>query len=205
MKSIFAIIMNIFLAIVAYKVQKQIEKESTLSGGSRNQPGKITALKKKQHNTGRNIKPVITLLVPCSHFKQYLHCHGVLSFVHIRKEVFRFLPGACRIHNCSKRCVSIRTLYSTCIWSVFYESPRTGMAEEIHKTKQLPFLESHKVTLHLETFVQVPNILMPLVGHPHHQTNVQHSPSQCSCSAASKDCMDVTLKLNNINVPNMLL
>ena len=63
MKSIFAIILNIYLAIVAYKVHKQIEKETRLSGSSRNQSGKMTALKKKQHDSRRNIKPVITLLV----------------------------------------------------------------------------------------------------------------------------------------------
>ena len=62
--SILAIILNIYLAIVAYQVHKQIEKETRLSGGSSsNQSGKMTALKKKQCDLRRNMKPVITLLV----------------------------------------------------------------------------------------------------------------------------------------------
>ena len=62
--SILAIILNIYLAIVAYQVHKQIEKETRLSGGSSsNQSGKLTALKKKQYDLRRNMKPVITLLV----------------------------------------------------------------------------------------------------------------------------------------------
>ena len=64
MDSILAITLNIYLAIVAYQIHKQIEKETRLSGGSNSsQSEKVTTLKRKQHNTRQNMKPVITLLV----------------------------------------------------------------------------------------------------------------------------------------------
>ena len=68
MGSFLAIILNIYLAIVAYQVHKQIEKETRLSAdsSSSSQFERVTALKRKQHNMRQNMKPVITLLVVIS-------------------------------------------------------------------------------------------------------------------------------------------
>jgi len=59
LSSIITIILNVHLAIKAYQVHKQIDKETALSGRS----DSITALRKKQHNIKHHRKPIITLLV----------------------------------------------------------------------------------------------------------------------------------------------
>ena len=59
LSSIITIILNAHLAIKAYQVHKQTDKETALSGRS----DSITALKKKQHNIKHHKKPIITLLV----------------------------------------------------------------------------------------------------------------------------------------------
>jgi len=61
--SILTITLNIYLAVMAYQIHKQIEKETRLSGGSSSQSERVTALKRKQHNMRQNLKPLITLLV----------------------------------------------------------------------------------------------------------------------------------------------
>ena len=58
-QSACTISLNVYLAKIAIQVRKQIEKETRLSGESE----KVTALKKKQRNIRRNMKPIITLLV----------------------------------------------------------------------------------------------------------------------------------------------
>jgi len=58
-QSVLTISLNIYLAITAIQVHKQIEKETKLSGES----AKVDALKKRQRNIRRNMKPIITLLV----------------------------------------------------------------------------------------------------------------------------------------------
>ena len=63
--SSLAISLNIYLAIKAYQVHKQIEKETMLSGYN-SQSTTIKAFKKKQRNIRRNRKPLITLLVVTS-------------------------------------------------------------------------------------------------------------------------------------------
>ena len=60
--SLLTISLNVYLAMKAYQVQKQIEKETKLSGHN-SQSGNLTALKKKQRGITRNKKPVITLLM----------------------------------------------------------------------------------------------------------------------------------------------
>jgi len=57
--SILTVILNVQLAIKAYRVHKQIEKETRLSGST----GQSVSSKKKQHNIRRSRKPIITLLV----------------------------------------------------------------------------------------------------------------------------------------------
>jgi len=57
--SFLAISLNIYLAKIAIQIRKQIEKQTRLSGES----AEVTALKKKQRNIQRNMKPIITLLV----------------------------------------------------------------------------------------------------------------------------------------------
>jgi len=59
--TILTIILNLQLAIKASQVQRQIERETRLSGNSQSE--KICTLKKKQHATKQNRKPVITLLI----------------------------------------------------------------------------------------------------------------------------------------------
>ena len=58
-----AIILNIYLAIKAYQVHKQIDKETRLAGATDILSEKMRALKKKQSNIKRHKKPLITLLV----------------------------------------------------------------------------------------------------------------------------------------------
>ena len=58
-QSFLSISLNIYLSKIAIQVRKQIEKEMTLSGEGE----KVTALKKKQRNIRRNMKPIITLMV----------------------------------------------------------------------------------------------------------------------------------------------
>ena len=57
--SILTIALNVHLTMKAYRVHRQIEKETRLSGQSEN----VSSLKKKQRNIRRNRKPIITLLV----------------------------------------------------------------------------------------------------------------------------------------------
>ena len=59
LQSLLAVSLNIYLAILAVQVRRQIEKETRLSGESET----MTALKKKQRRIRRNMKPIITLLV----------------------------------------------------------------------------------------------------------------------------------------------
>jgi len=60
--SLLTIFLNVYLAIKAYQVHKQIEKETRLSGRN-NQSESLKALKKKQQNIRQNWKPIITLFV----------------------------------------------------------------------------------------------------------------------------------------------
>jgi len=55
--------LNIYLTIKAYKIHKQIEEESKLSGGHSGDNNQLKALKKKQANIKKHLKPMITLLV----------------------------------------------------------------------------------------------------------------------------------------------
>ena len=57
--SLITITMDIFLSVKAYRVGKQIEEESKLSGATT----QLKALKIKQAAIKRNLKPMITLLV----------------------------------------------------------------------------------------------------------------------------------------------
>ena len=101
--SILAIILNFYLAIVAYQVNNQIEKETRLSGGSSggsssdSQSERVTVLKRKQHNMRQNMKPVIILLVVT-----FGNVFSILVFpvlYILGKKLFGFLPGACGIYN----------------------------------------------------------------------------------------------------------
>ena len=58
-----AIILNIYLAIKAYQVHRQIDKETRLAGATDVPSERMRALKKKQSNIKRHKKPLITLLV----------------------------------------------------------------------------------------------------------------------------------------------
>jgi len=57
--SVVTIILNVYLAMKAYQVYKQIEKETKLSGQTDN----LKVLKKKQRNIRQNMKPIVTLLL----------------------------------------------------------------------------------------------------------------------------------------------
>jgi len=60
---ILTVILNIYLAIKAHHVHKQIEKETRLAGTIDSPSERMTALKKKQSSIKRHRKPLITLLV----------------------------------------------------------------------------------------------------------------------------------------------
>ena len=56
-------ILNIYLTVKAYKVHKQIQEESKLSGGHTEDNDQLKALKKKQATIKKHRKPMITLMV----------------------------------------------------------------------------------------------------------------------------------------------
>ena len=58
--SLAVLILNVYLTCKAYKVQRQIRKESRLSGATSNE---VNNLKKKQATIKTHLKPMITLLV----------------------------------------------------------------------------------------------------------------------------------------------
>ena len=60
---LLTILLNIYLTIKAYKVHKQIQEESKLSGGHTEDNDQLRALKKKQATIKKHRKPMITLLV----------------------------------------------------------------------------------------------------------------------------------------------
>ena len=57
--SFLAISLNVYLTIRAYKIHKQIQQETKLSGVN----SQVVALKKKQAKVRKDLKPIITLLV----------------------------------------------------------------------------------------------------------------------------------------------
>ena len=58
--SSLAFILDVYLTCKAYQIPKQIEQEGKLSGGNSKQ---LEALKRKQDNIKKHIKPMITLTV----------------------------------------------------------------------------------------------------------------------------------------------
>ena len=56
-------ILNIHLTIKAYRIHKQIQEESKLSGGNSRENDQLKALKKEQATIKKHLKPMITLLV----------------------------------------------------------------------------------------------------------------------------------------------
>ena len=56
-------VLNIYLTIKAYRVHKQIQEESKLSGGHTEDNDQFKALKKKRATNTKHLKPMITLLV----------------------------------------------------------------------------------------------------------------------------------------------
>ena len=61
--SLITITLDVYLTIKAYQVRKQIEEESKLSGGQAGDNAQLKALKKKNANISKHLKPVITLMV----------------------------------------------------------------------------------------------------------------------------------------------
>ena len=57
------VILNIYLTIKAYQIRKRMHEESRLSGGHSRDNDKLKALKKKEANIKKHLKPMITLLV----------------------------------------------------------------------------------------------------------------------------------------------
>ena len=63
--TIITVVLNIYLAMKAHQIQKQIDNETRLAGHNI-QSENLKALKKKQRNIKRNRKPITTLLVVIS-------------------------------------------------------------------------------------------------------------------------------------------
>ena len=61
--SLITVFLDAFLTIKAYQIRKRIEEESKLSGGHSGDNGKLKALKNKETNIKKQLKPVITLTV----------------------------------------------------------------------------------------------------------------------------------------------
>ena len=60
---VITVSLDVHLTIKAYQICKKIQEESELSGGHRRDNDEFKALKKKEANIKKNLKPVITLLV----------------------------------------------------------------------------------------------------------------------------------------------
>ena len=60
---LITITLDVYLTIKAYQIRKKIQEESKLSGGHNRDNDSLKALKKKEANIKKNLKPVITLLV----------------------------------------------------------------------------------------------------------------------------------------------
>ena len=63
LSSVITISLDVHLTIKAYQICKKIQEESKLSGGHSRDNDKLKALKKKEANIKKSLKPVITLLV----------------------------------------------------------------------------------------------------------------------------------------------
>ena len=63
MACLLTVILNIYLTIKAYRIHKQIQEESRLSGGHTRNNNQLKALKKKSATIKKHRKPLITLLV----------------------------------------------------------------------------------------------------------------------------------------------
>ena len=61
--SFITVSLDVFLTIKAYQIRKKIQEESKLSGGHSRDNDKLRALKKKEANIKKNLKPMVTLLV----------------------------------------------------------------------------------------------------------------------------------------------
>jgi len=60
---IITVFLDIYLTIKAYQIRKKIQEENKLSGGHSGDNDQLKALKKKQANIRKHLKPMITLLV----------------------------------------------------------------------------------------------------------------------------------------------
>jgi len=60
---IITVSLDIYLTIKAYQIRKKIQEESKLSGGHSGDNNQLKALKKKQANIEKHLKPMMTLLV----------------------------------------------------------------------------------------------------------------------------------------------
>ena len=60
---LITISLDVVRTIKAYQIHKKIQEGSKLSGGHSRDNDKLKALKKKESNIKKNLKPVITLLV----------------------------------------------------------------------------------------------------------------------------------------------
>ena len=60
---LITVILDIYLTIKAYQIRKQIEEESKLSGGHAGDNDRLKALKKKDADIKKHLKPMITLMV----------------------------------------------------------------------------------------------------------------------------------------------
>ena len=57
------VFLDVFLTIKAYQIHKKIQEESKLSGGHHRDNDQLKALKKKEGNVKKHLKPMITLMV----------------------------------------------------------------------------------------------------------------------------------------------
>jgi len=110
--SILTIALNVYSAMKAYQVQKQIEKETRLAGHDM-QSVNLKTLKKKQHNIIWNWKPIITLLVAMS-FSWY-HC----SFWEGFSSALRFFKTSWTTYIIFPNTEFVlQFFYASCLWIV---------------------------------------------------------------------------------------
>ena len=123
---ILTVILNIYLAIKAHHVHKQIEKETRLAGTIDSPSERMITLKKKQSSIKRHRKPLITLLVVVLGSSFIGLTFTPLYLLGRFLSWFSSLSRSHGISCCSKHALCSAVTPTTCIWAVLQTSPRAN-------------------------------------------------------------------------------
>ncbi|XP_065915680.1 rhodopsin, GQ-coupled-like [Dysidea avara] len=129
--SILTMILNIYLAMKAYQVHKQIEKETKLSGHN-SQSDNLAALKKKQHRIRQNRKPIITLLVVISGYifiALFFIPVQVLGRLLIDSQIYQDLMD----YVVSPNMELVLQFYSVLVYGLYFKQVREPMMKRLRR------------------------------------------------------------------------